>query len=135
LVKVFLTENFVKFIPFTRSKFDQNCYPKLPFRFEFKNKQNGWIRSWFQKDVLIGQCPSKSVKVFRKIGWVSILSKSEVLGQNLYSGLHDHRTLSKKTLTKFLMENFDRVNGPLHCKRSNTSTEKFAERLPLTLRP
>jgi hypothetical protein len=27
--------------------------------------------------------------------------------------LHAQRTLSKKTLTKFLMEDFDRVNGPL----------------------
>jgi hypothetical protein len=27
--------------------------------------------------------------------------------------VYDQRTLSKKTLTKFLMENFDRANRPL----------------------
>jgi len=58
------------------TKFDQSFYPKLPFSVKLKNKRNGWIRSWFRKDVLIGQFPSKSVKVFRKIGWVSIPSKS-----------------------------------------------------------
>jgi hypothetical protein len=28
------------------------------------------------------------------------------------AGLHDQRTLSKKTLTNIFMENFDCVNGP-----------------------
>ena len=63
------------------------------------------------KDVLIGQIPNKTVKVFRKIEWVSNMSK--FYDNVFYAGLHDHRTLSKKTLTKFLMENFDRVNGHL----------------------
>jgi len=37
------------------------------------------------KDVLIGQFPSESVKVFRKIGWVSIPSKSiKVLWQSFW---------------------------------------------------
>ena len=58
------------------TKFDQSFYPKLPFSVKLKNKRNGCIRSWFRKDVLIGQFPSKSIKVFRKIGWVSIPSKS-----------------------------------------------------------
>ena len=86
-------------------------YPKLPFSIKFKNKQNGWIRSWFRKDVLIGKFPSKSVKVFRKIGWVSIPSKSIKV---FNAGLHDQRTLLKKTVTKFLIENFDHVNRPLN---------------------
>jgi hypothetical protein len=29
------------------------------------------------------------------------------------AGLHDQKTLRKKTLTKFLMQQFDRVNGPI----------------------
>ena len=42
-------------------------------------------RSWFRKNVLIGQFPSKSVKDFRKIGWVSIPSKSiKVLWQSFW---------------------------------------------------
>jgi hypothetical protein len=59
---------------------------------------------------LIGQFPSKSVKVSRKIGWVFIPSK--FFDKVFDVGLQDQRTLSKKTLTKFLMENFERVNGP-----------------------
>jgi hypothetical protein len=47
-----------------------------------------------------------SIKVFRKIGWSSIPSKSVKVFD---AGLH-----GQKTLTKFLMENFDRVNGALH---------------------
>jgi hypothetical protein len=79
-------------------------------------------RSWFRKNVLIGQFPSKSVKDFRKIGWVSIPSK--FFDKVFDAGLHDHRTLSMKTLAKFLMENFDRVNGLLcftrgYCFRNN----------------
>ena len=59
-----LKENFVKSIPFTPSKFGQSFYPKLRYGGNFKHKQNGCIRSWFRKDVLIGQFPSMSVKVF-----------------------------------------------------------------------
>ena len=71
--KIWSKENFVKVIPFTRSNLDQSFYPKLPFgSCIFKKKQTGWIRTWFWKDILIGQFPSKPVKVFRKIGWVSI---------------------------------------------------------------
>ena len=47
LVQSFLTENllkenFVKVIPFIRSKFGQSFfYPKLPFGCKFKDKHNG----------------------------------------------------------------------------------------------
>ena len=51
---------------------------------------------------------SKSIKVFRKIGWIS----SKFFDKVFDAGLHGQRTLSKKTLTKFLMENFDHVKGP-----------------------
>jgi hypothetical protein len=43
-------------------------------------------------------------------GWSSIPSKSIKV---VDAGLHSQKTLSKKTLTKFLMENFDRVKGAL----------------------
>jgi hypothetical protein len=46
------------------------------------------------------------IKVFRKIGWSSIPPKSVKVFD---AGLH-----GQKTLTKFLIENFDRVNGALH---------------------
>ena len=49
----------------------------------------------------------KSIKIYLKIGWVSILSKFIKVFD---AGLHDQRTLSMKTLTKFLMENFDHEN-------------------------
>jgi len=64
-------------------------------------------RYWFRKDVLIGQFPSKSVKVFRKIGLVFSPSKSiKVLWQSF---------LSRFTRSK----NFDQVfDGKLwSCKR------------------
>ena len=101
--------NFVKVL--WRKINSKKTLSKLPFGGKFKDKQNVWIRSWFQKDVLIGQFPSKSVKVFlRKIGWVSIPSKSiKVLWQSCWCRFTDQRTL-----TKFLMEDFDRVNGPLY---------------------
>ena len=72
-------------------------------------------RSWFRIDLLIGQLPSKSVKVFRKIGWVCILSKSiNVLWQSFWCRFTWSKNfVQEKTLTKFLMENFDCVNGPL----------------------
>jgi len=44
LTENLLKENFVKVIPFTRSKFDQSFYPKLPL-FKLIHK------SWFRKDV------------------------------------------------------------------------------------
>jgi hypothetical protein len=56
------------------------------------------------KTILIGYFPSKSIKVFRKIGWSSIPSKFIKVFD---AGLHGQKTLSKKALT----ENFDRVNG------------------------
>jgi hypothetical protein len=37
-------------------------------------------------------------------------SPSKILTKVFDTGLHGQKTLSKKTLTKFLMENFDRVN-------------------------
>jgi hypothetical protein len=40
-IKVLLKENVVKVIPFTRSKFGQSFYPKVPFGRKFKDKQNG----------------------------------------------------------------------------------------------
>jgi hypothetical protein len=43
----------------------------------------------------------------------SYVSPSKVLTKVIDAGLHGHKTLSKKTLTKFLMENFDRVKGAL----------------------
>jgi len=76
-------------------------------------------RFWFPKDVLIGQFPSKSVKVFRKIGWVSIPSKSiKVLWQRFWCRV--------TPLKNFVKENFDQVvdgkNGLLHflqtCEKS-----------------
>ena len=73
--KICAKKTLSKIIQFSQSMFDQSFYPKLPFSSKFKDKQNSWIRSWFQRDVLIGQFPLKSVKVFRKIGWVSIPSK------------------------------------------------------------
>jgi hypothetical protein len=53
------------------------------------------------KDFMIGQFPSKSIKVFRKIGWVSIPSK--FFDKVFDAGLQDHyqRTLSKQILNKF----------------------------------
>jgi hypothetical protein len=46
------------------------------------------------EDVLIGQFPSKFVKGFRKIGWISIPSKSiKVFDKVFDAGLHDQRTL------------------------------------------
>ena len=67
------------------------------------------------KTILIGYFPSKSIKVFRKIGWSSIPSKfikvRQILTKVFDAGLHGQKTLSRKALTKFLMENFDRVNG------------------------
>ena len=54
------------------------------------------------KDVLIGQFPSNSVKVFRKIGWVSILSKSNKV---LWQSFSCRFTRSKN----FVKENFDHV--------------------------
>ena len=41
-------------------------------------------------------------------------SPSKFFDKVFDAGLHAQRTLSKKTLTKFLMEDFDRVNGPLY---------------------
>jgi hypothetical protein len=38
-------------------------------------------------------------------------SLSKFLTKVFDAGLHGQNTLSKKTLTKFLMENVDRVNG------------------------
>jgi hypothetical protein len=38
-------------------------------------------------------------------------SPSKFLTKVFDAGLHGQNTSSKKTLTKFLMENFDRVNG------------------------
>jgi hypothetical protein len=38
-------------------------------------------------------------------------SPSKFLTKVVDAGLHGQTTLSKKTLTTFLMENFDRVNG------------------------
>jgi hypothetical protein len=43
----------------------------------------------------------------------SIKSPSNFFEKVFDAGLHDQKTLSKKTLTKLLMENFDHVNGPL----------------------
>ena len=46
------------------------------------------------EDILIGQFPSKFVKGFRKIGWISIPSKSiKVFDKVVNAGLHDQRTL------------------------------------------
>jgi hypothetical protein len=48
------------------------------------NKMAEW--SSFRKDVLIGQFPSKSIKIFRKIWWVSIQPKSiKVLWPSFWS--------------------------------------------------
>jgi hypothetical protein len=41
----------------------------------------------------------------------SIKSPTNFFEKVFDAGLHDQKTLSKKTLTKFLIENFDRVKG------------------------
>ena len=83
-------------------------YPKLPFGRHCSNSCAFVCIALDSKDVLSGQFPSNSIKAFRKIGWISIPSK---FFDNVFDAcLHDQRILSKKTLTKFLMDNFDRVN-------------------------
>ena len=59
----------------------------------------------FRKHVLIGQFQSKSINIFRKIGWISIPSK--FFDKVFDAGLNDQRTL-----TKFLIENIDHENMP-----------------------
>ena len=119
LGKSFLTdnlhkENFIKVISFMRLKLSHSFYLELPFDNKFKDKQNDWIRSWSRKDVLIGQFPSKSVTVFRKIGCVSIPPKSVQVHQRSLTKFLMQVYMIKGLcpLTKFLMANFDRVNGP-----------------------
>ena len=56
---------------------------------------------WF-KGVLIGQFPSNSVKSFRKIErFLFRRSPLKFFDKVFDAGLHDQRTLSKKTVTKF----------------------------------
>ena len=74
------------------------CLCKLPIGGKFKDKQNGW----FRKEVLVDQFPSKTVEVFRQIGWVSIPSKSiKILWQSFWCRF----TRSKN----FVKENFHQV--------------------------
>ena len=82
LTENLLNKNFVKVIPFTRWKFDQIVYPKLPFGGKFKDKQKIWI----PKRCFDWSIPIKVRKTFKKnrIGFYS---------------------------SKFLMENFDGVTG------------------------
>jgi len=61
------------------SKFDQSFYRKLPFGHHFLNSCSFVYIYLDSKDVLIDHFPSKSVKVFRKIGLVFILQKSDSL--------------------------------------------------------
>jgi hypothetical protein len=61
---------------------------------------------------------SKSVKVFRKIVWVSI--PSNFFDKVFDGGLHGQRTLSKKTLTKFLNQSKHLSNQDL-CKQKHMS--------------
>ena len=46
-------------------------------------------------------------------------SPSKFLTKVFDAGLHGQNTLSKKALTKFWMENFDRVNGALYKSDQN----------------
>jgi hypothetical protein len=111
LVKVFglLKENFVSYPVHTVKV----CFVR-PHKFwslgrHYSNSCAFVYIDLDSKDVLLGQFPSKCIKVFIKIGWVSIPSKSiRVLWQSFWCSF----TRSKKTLTKCLMKNFDRVNGP-----------------------
>ena len=69
------------------------------------------------KICLIGQFPSKSTKASRIIGLGFIFcqirqSQSKLFEKVFEAGLQDQNTLLNKTLTRFLIENFDRVNGP-----------------------
>ena len=84
---VYMIKVWSKFVSFDHAHFSSSCvlvYIDLD-----------------SKDVMIGQFPSKSIKVFRKIGWVSIPSK--FFDKVFDAGLHDHyqRTLSKEILNKF----------------------------------
>ena len=44
-------------------------------------------------------------------GFLFRQSPSKFFDKVLDAGSHDQRTLSNKTLTKFLIENFDRIKG------------------------
>ena len=46
-------------------------------------------------------------------------SLSKFIDKVFEAGLHDQRTLSKKTLTNFSMENLDHVNRPLNIEHVN----------------
>ena len=71
-----LRHNLFKFVKVLRRKISsKKTLSKLHFGGKFKDKQNAWIRSWFQKAVLIGQFPSKYVKVFlrkNRMGFYSL---------------------------------------------------------------
>ena len=47
------------------------------------------------------------------MGIYGVKSPSKFFDKVFNASLHDQKALSKKTLTKLLMENFDHVNGPL----------------------
>ena len=106
LVQCFLTvnllkENFVKVIPFTPSQFIQSLIKVyIPSYLSTVNSKTN-------KTSELDLDSEMSIKIYIKIGWVSILSKFIKVFD---AGLHNQRTLSKKTLTKFLMENFDHEN-------------------------
>jgi len=93
-------------------KFYQCFYLKLPLGSKFKDKQND------SKKMFDWSIPIKVHRSFQKnrMGFLFRQirqSQSTFFDKVFDAGLHDQKTLWKETLTKFLMENFDRVNGPI----------------------
>jgi hypothetical protein len=84
-------EAYTSYISTANLIIQESVYTKLPFGGKFKDKQNGWIRSWFRTDELIGQFPSKSVNVFWQIGWVFYSVKSNVLALIGWNWLQQNR--------------------------------------------
>jgi hypothetical protein len=89
-----LKENFVKVIQFTQS---QSLFRSTTKIHHFSNSCAFVYIDLDSKDVLIGQFPSKSVKVFRKIGWDS---ESVKIHQIFDAGLRSKN---------FVKENFDQI--------------------------
>ena len=111
-LKICSKKTVVKVITFTWSKFDQSFYPNLPFGRHFSHSCDFGYIDLDSKYVLSGEFSSKPVKGSRKIGWVSISSKSiKVLWQSCWC-----RFTRPKN---FVKENFDQVfDGKLwSCKR------------------
>ena len=92
--------------------FEQCFYLKLTFSGKFRDTQNDSEKMFDRSiPIKVNQTFQKNRKgfLFRQI----CHSQSTFFDKVFDAGLHDQKTLWKKSLIKFLIENFDRVNGSI----------------------